>query len=69
MTLFSVQPGADIPLPLKKNIKSYGKDVTAVSVTLFSVQSGADIPLPPWKNGRILRQSSHCSSAKDVTAV
>ena len=46
VTLFSVQTGADIPLPLKKNIKIYGKDVTAVSVTLFSVQSGADIPLP-----------------------
>ena len=57
VTLFSVQTGADIPLPPLKTSK--GMDGTAVSVTLFSVQSGTDIPLPPCKNTRILWQKSH----------
>ena len=57
VTLFSVQTGADIPLPPLKTSK--GMDGTAVSVTLFSVQSGTDIPLPPRKNKRILWQRSH----------
>ena len=59
VTLFSVQTGADIPLPPLKT--SNGMDGTTVSVTLFSVQSGTDIPLPPWKNKRILWQGCHCS--------
>ena len=59
VTLFSVQTGADIPLPPLKT--SNGMDGTAVSVTLFNVQSGADIPLPLKKNIKIY--------GKDVTAV
>ena len=62
VTLFSVQTGADIPLPPKRNRKIlWKKEFTAVSVTLFSVRTGADIPLPPKRNRRILWQRFHCN--------
>ena len=67
VTLFSVQPGADIPLQTGKNRRIfYGKDVTAVSMTLFSVQTGADIPLPNGKNKKILCQGCHCSFSDPI---
>ena len=62
VTLFSVQTGADIPLPPKRNRKIlWKKEFTAVSVTLFSVQTGADIPLLPKRNRKILWQRFHCN--------
>ena len=62
VNLFSVQTGADIPLPPKRNRKIlWKKEFTAVSVTLFSVQTGADISLLPKRNRRILWQRCHCN--------
>ena len=59
VTLSSVQTGADIPLPAKRNRKISWQRSHCSLVILFNVQSEADIPLLPGKNGNILWQRSH----------